>query len=55
VRRHGSFISVVGGRAFRDRRERFADRKKFAVTLPLLLVLVVGIFDFGNAFNMSRS
>lgn len=27
---------------------------EFAVTLPLLLVLVVGIFDFGNAFNMKQ-
>jgi Flp pilus assembly protein TadG len=27
---------------------------EFAVALPLLLVLVVGIFDFGNAFNMKQ-
>lgn len=27
---------------------------EFAVTLPLLLVLVVGIFDFGSAFNMKQ-
>ena len=27
---------------------------EFAVTLPLLLVLVVGIFDFGNAFNLKQ-
>jgi len=27
---------------------------EFAVTLPLLLVLVVGIFDFGGAFNIKQ-
>jgi Flp pilus assembly protein TadG len=27
---------------------------EFAVALPLLMVLVVGIFDFGNAFNMKQ-
>ena len=27
---------------------------EFAVSLPLLLVLVVGIFDFGNAFNLKQ-
>lgn len=27
---------------------------EFAVALPLLIVLVVGIFDFGNAFNMKQ-
>jgi Flp pilus assembly protein TadG len=27
---------------------------EFAVALPLLLVLVVGICDFGNAFNMKQ-
>jgi len=27
---------------------------EFAVTLPLILVLVVGIFDFGNAFNLKQ-
>jgi Flp pilus assembly protein TadG len=27
---------------------------EFAVALPLLLVLVVGIFDFGNAYNLKQ-
>jgi Flp pilus assembly protein TadG len=27
---------------------------EFAVTLPLLIVLVVGIFDFGNAYNLKQ-
>jgi Flp pilus assembly protein TadG len=27
---------------------------EFAVTLPLLVVLVVGIFDFGGAFNLKQ-
>ena len=27
---------------------------EFAVALPLLLVVVVGIFDFGNAYNISK-
>ncbi len=27
---------------------------EFAVALPLLVVLVVGIFDFGEAFNVKQ-
>jgi len=27
---------------------------EFAVVLPLLMVLLVGIFDFGNAFNLQQ-
>jgi Flp pilus assembly protein TadG len=27
---------------------------EFAITLPLLVVLVVGIFDFGSAFNLKH-
>jgi len=27
---------------------------EFAVALPLLLVMVIGIFDFGNAFNLKQ-
>lgn len=27
---------------------------EFAVALPLLLIMVVGIFDFGNAYNMKQ-
>jgi Flp pilus assembly protein TadG len=27
---------------------------EFAVTVPLMMVLVVGILDFGNAFNMKQ-
>jgi Flp pilus assembly protein TadG len=27
---------------------------EFAISLPLLIVLVVGIFDFGNAFNLKQ-
>lgn len=27
---------------------------EFAVALPLLLVMVVGIFDFGNAYNLKQ-
>ena len=27
---------------------------EFAVALPLLIVLVVGIFDFGAAFNLKQ-
>ena len=27
---------------------------EFAVALPLLVVLVVGIFDFGGAFNLKQ-
>lgn len=39
--------------------ERFADARgsqllEFAVALPLLVVFVVGIFDFGGAFNLKQ-
>ena len=39
--------------------ELFADTSgsqmlEFAVTLPLLVVFVVGIFDFGEAFNTKQ-
>ena len=27
---------------------------EFAVALPLLLIMVVGIFDFGNAYNIKQ-
>ena len=27
---------------------------EFAVSLPLMLVMIVGIFDFGNAFNLKQ-
>lgn len=34
--------------------ERGATMVEFAVSLPLLIVLVVGIFDFGSAFNFKQ-
>jgi Flp pilus assembly protein TadG len=55
VRRHrGPFISVVGRARFLATDADASQIAEFAVALPLLLVLVVGIFDFGNAFNMKQ-
>lgn len=42
----------VKARAWRD--ERAAQIVEFAVSLPLLLVFVVGIFDFSGAFTMKQ-
>jgi hypothetical protein len=39
---------------FRFRESTGASMVEFAVTLPLLVVLVVGIFDFGGAFNTKQ-
>src|SRR5262249_23547552 len=36
------------------RRTEAAALIEFAVALPLLVVLVVGIFDFGGAFNLKQ-
>ena len=36
------------------RESRGSQIVEFAVSLPLLLVLVVGIFDFGNAYNIKQ-
>lgn len=38
-------------RAGRARRERGAELIEFALILPLILVLIMGIFDFGLAFQ----
>lgn len=55
MRRHrGPFISVVGRARFLATDADASQIAEFAVALPLLLVLVVGIFDFGNAFNMKQ-
>lgn len=45
------FCSFVG-RGCRD--DRAAQLVEFAVTLPLLVVFVVGIFDFSNAFTLKQ-
>ncbi|HEX8814618.1 MAG TPA: TadE family protein, partial [Terriglobales bacterium] len=34
--------------------DRAAALVEFAISLPLLIVLVVGIFDFGAAFNLKQ-
>jgi Flp pilus assembly protein TadG len=44
VRRFLALLETSGG----------ASIVEFAVTLPLLIVLVVGIFDFGAAFNLKQ-
>ncbi len=35
-------------------RPRGSQIAEFAVALPLLLIMVVGIFDFGNAYNIKQ-
>jgi Flp pilus assembly protein TadG len=47
-----SWLSRVAGRAWRD--NRAAQLVEFAVSLPLLVVFVVGIFDFSNAFTLKQ-
>jgi Flp pilus assembly protein TadG len=42
----------LAGRAWRD--DRAAQLVEFAVALPLLVVFVVGIFDFSNAFTFKQ-
>ncbi|MGA9968306.1 MAG: TadE/TadG family type IV pilus assembly protein, partial [Terriglobales bacterium] len=47
------------GALFRSRVRQLGDTEaaamiEFAVSLPLLVVLVVGIFDFGGAFNLKQ-
>lgn len=45
-------LAAMAGRAWRE--ERAAQLVEFAVSLPLLVVFVVGIFDFSNAFTMKQ-
>ena len=45
-------LASLAGRAWRE--ERAAQLVEFAVSLPLLVVFVVGIFDFSNAFTMKQ-
>jgi Flp pilus assembly protein TadG len=54
-----SSASDIAASALRHLRSLAAESEgsqivEFAVALPLLLVLVVGIFDFGNAFNLKQ-
>src|SRR5579863_7443913 len=44
----------IGKRFSRVRGSEAAALIEFAVALPLLVVLVVGIFDFGGAFNLKQ-
>jgi Flp pilus assembly protein TadG len=39
---------------FRYKDDSGSQLLEFAVALPLLIVFVVGIFDFGNAFNLKQ-
>lgn len=45
-------LEVSGGRALHD--TEASSLVEFAICLPLLVVLVVGIFDFGGAFNQKQ-
>jgi Flp pilus assembly protein TadG len=50
---------MAGTRKFRrlgrrSRRDQGVALIEFAVTLPFMVVLVVGIFDFGSAFNLKQ-
>jgi len=52
---HNRTLGAVGRRLMALATDSSASQiVEFAVALPLLLVLVVGIFDFGNAFNMKQ-
>ena len=61
-RKPNSFSNVWRVVASRPLRQRFsllcdthaAALIEFAIALPLLIVLVVGIFDFGGAFNLKQ-
>jgi Flp pilus assembly protein TadG len=44
----------LGSRISRFRGAEAAALIEFAVALPLLVVLVVGVFDFGGAFNLKQ-
>jgi Flp pilus assembly protein TadG len=45
---------LLGSHCFVLRDTQAAALIEFAVALPLLVVLVVGIFDFGGAFNLKQ-
>lgn len=45
---------LLGPRLLRLRGSEAAALIEFAVSLPLLVVLVIGIFDFGGAFNLKQ-
>lgn len=47
-----TWLSSMARRGWRD--ERAAQLVEFAVALPLLVVFVVGIFDFSNAFTLKQ-
>ncbi len=47
-------VRFVSGLAEAVRSERASQIVEFAVSLPLLLILIVGIFDFGAAFNVKQ-
>jgi Flp pilus assembly protein TadG len=47
VKHFGTYLAHFGG-------DEAATMVEFAVSLPLLLVLVVGIYDFGAAFNLKQ-
>jgi Flp pilus assembly protein TadG len=46
--------ALLGRYRFLVRDTRAAALMEFAIALPLLVVLVVGIFDFGGAFNLKQ-
>jgi len=48
----GTWLRGLAGRGWRD--DRAAQLVEFAVSLPLLVVFVVGIFDFSNAFTLKQ-
>jgi Flp pilus assembly protein TadG len=54
--RRGSWFSL---RSFAERLAKFGDDEgaeilEFAISLPLLLVVAVGVFDFGSAFTVKQ-
>ena len=49
-----AIVSRLNSRMHLFRAERAAQIVEFAVTLPLLVVFVVGIFDFSSAFTLKQ-
>ena len=48
----GTWLRILAGRGWRD--DRAAQLVEFAVALPLLVLFVVGIFDFSSAFTLKQ-
>ena len=54
MQRTGKIAQVLRAAASVCRESSGSQIAEFAVALPLLLIMVVGIFDFGNAYNIKQ-